>query len=486
MKKYLNLFLVAIISAFLAILISPYFIQSSETAIRDNIQPDQLPIIQSNYNSAEGVTGPDFRLAAERSIHAVVHIRTQFIRKSNSYDDYFGSLRELLNSRSRQRNSTPIVGFGSGVIISDDGYIVTNNHVVEGSSKIEVTLNDKRLYEAELIGRDPSTDLALIKIKEENLPYLVYGNSDEVRIGEWVLAVGNPFNLTSTVTAGIVSAKARDINILGSNTAIESFIQTDAVVNRGNSGGALVNNGGALIGINAAIASRSGTYEGYSFAIPVNIVKKVMNDLLKFGEIQRAFIGITIRNITAEFAKNRGIDQLQGVYINNVARSSGADLAGIEAGDIIVKIDNVDIASSSELLETIGQHYPGDNIKVSVLRENRKMEFSVILQNENGALGVISSEDEFRIDEFGAYFQLPNVRLRSDLKISNGLSITKLEDGILKEGGVRVGFIVLRINEYLIRAKRDIDSAIQNSNNGEFKIEGIYPNGMRIIYGFGK
>ncbi|MCP4551904.1 MAG: PDZ domain-containing protein [Bacteroidetes bacterium] len=486
MKKYLNLFLVAITSAFLAVLISQFVHQNSEVISRESIQTDRAPVIQSSYNSSEAVTGPDFRLAADRSIHAVVHIRTQFMRKTNSYEDFFDPLRELLEGRSRQQEYAPMIGFGSGVIVSNDGYIVTNNHVVEGGSMIEVTLNDKRLYEAELIGRDPSTDLALIKIKEEDLPYLIYGNSDEVQIGEWVLAVGNPFNLTSTVTAGIVSAKARNINTQGSNTAIESFIQTDAVVNRGNSGGALVNNGGKLIGINAAIASRSGTYEGYSFAIPVNIVKKVMNDLLKYGEIQRAFIGITIRDITAEFAKDRGIDQLQGVYIDDVVASSGADLAGIEAGDVIVRIDNIDIASSSELLETIGQHHPGDKIEVLALRNNKEKEFSVTLQNENGTTGITSSEDEFRIDEFGTYFKLPTAKLRSELKINNGLSITRLDDGILKEGGIRKGFIVLRINDSLIRAKRDIDSAIQHAHRGEFKIEGIYPNGMRIIYGFGQ
>ncbi len=484
MKKYLGFTLVAFISALIAVVIAISVFRVNETSQRQNIQSGHIPVSQTLFSAADAVTGPDFRVAADRSVHAVVHIRTQFQRKSANYDDFFGSLRELLEGRQRQNSPAPMVGFGSGVIISEDGYIVTNNHVVEGGSKIEVTLNDKRLFEAELIGRDPSTDLALIKIDSKALPYLSYGNSDEVQIGEWVLAVGNPFNLTSTVTAGIVSAKARNINILGSTSSIESFIQTDAAVNRGNSGGALVNTDGLLVGINAAIASRSGNYEGYSFAIPVNIVKKVMDDLLNYGEIQRAFIGVTISDITAEFAEQEGIEQLQGVYIGSVTKNGGADKAGIMAGDVIVQIDNIQIHSSSELLENIGQHHPGDKIDVKVLRKNKSKIFSVVLQNENGTLGVVSSNDVFFIDEFGAYFKQPSTEIKNRLKIQNGLVLSSLESGKLKDGGIREGFIVLRINNYVINSKLDIESAISEAKNDEYRIEGIYPDGMRIIYGF--
>ncbi len=483
MKKYLGLTIVAVISAFAVVLITNTVLSSKNSSQLQQIQPEQLPVAKAAYNAADAVTGPDFRVAAERSVHAVVHIRTQFVRKTDTYDDFFGSLREYLEGRQQPSNRT-MVGFGSGVIISEDGYIVTNNHVVEGGSKIEVTLNDKRMFEAELIGRDPSTDLALIKIKSEDLPYLTYGNSDEVQIGEWVLAVGNPFNLTSTVTAGIVSAKARNINILGNRSAIESFIQTDAVVNRGNSGGALVNTYGDLVGINAAIASRSGTYEGYSFAIPVNIVKKVMDDLLNYGEIQRAYIGVTIRDITAEFAEEEGIKQLNGVYVNSVTNNGGAEKAGIEAGDVIVQIDDVEIHSSSELLENIGQHHPGDKIDVKVLRNNKQKIYSVTLQNENGSLGVIDSDAEVLVEKFGAYFKQPSSDLKERLKIENGLEVSRLQNGMLKDGGIRVGFIVLRINNNIINSKLDIETAISEGINDEFKIEGIYPNGMRIIYGF--
>ncbi|MBU1011540.1 MAG: Do family serine endopeptidase [Bacteroidetes bacterium] len=484
MKRFLEFTLVALLSALFAVIIVFVIIKKEDDTVhRQNIQSN-LPVSQTSFNAADAVTGPDFRVAADRSVHAVVHIRTQFKRKTDTYDDFFGSLREYLEGRQRPSQSTPMVGYGSGVIISEDGYIVTNNHVVEGGDKIEVTLNDKRLFEAKLIGRDASTDLALIKIETKNLPFLVYGNSDEVQIGEWVLAVGNPFNLTSTVTAGIVSAKARDINILGGTASIESFIQTDAAVNRGNSGGALVNTSGQLVGINAAIASRSGSYEGYSFAIPVNIVKKVMDDLLNYGEIQRAYIGVSIQDITPALAKEHGIETLQGVYINSVAKNGGADKAGIIAEDVIVQIDNVEIKSSSALLETISQHHPGDKVSVKVLRKNKPKIFTVTLQNENGDLGVIKSDEKFLVEEFGAYFQQASTEVKAKLNIENGLVITQLNKGKLKDGGVREGFIILRVNNYKINSKPDLETAISESKNGVYQIEGIYPNGMRIIYGF--
>jgi len=484
MKRFLEFTLVALLSALFVVVIIYFVIKKEDgTNHRQNIQSTQLPVSQTSFNAADAVTGPDFRIAADRSVHAVVHIRTQFRRKTETYDDFFGSLREYLEGRQRPSQSEPMVGFGSGVIISEDGYIVTNNHVVEGGDKIEITLNDKRLFDAKIIGRDPSTDLALIKIDTKGLPFLIYGNSDEVQIGEWVLAVGNPFNLTSTVTAGIVSAKARNINILGNNT-IESFIQTDAAVNPGNSGGALVNTSGQLIGINAAIASRSGSYEGYSFAIPVNIVKKVMDDLLNYGKIQRAYIGVSIQDITAALAEEHGIENLQGVYINSVSKNGGADKAGIIDEDVIVQIDNIEVNSSSALLETIGQHHPGDKVSVKVLRKNKPRVFTVTLQNENGALGVIKSDEKFLVEEFGAYFQQVSTEVKAKLNIENGLVITQLNKGKLKDGGVREGFIILRVNDYIINSKLDIETAISEVKNGAYQIEGIYPNGMRITYGF--
>ncbi|HOI33156.1 MAG TPA: trypsin-like peptidase domain-containing protein, partial [Bacteroidales bacterium] len=331
---------------------------------RLSVQPRVQPRTASFVSLPQDI---DFIDAAEKTVNAVVHIRTEIIRRSATYDDFFGSLRDYFYGNP---HSTPsrrsLVGFGSGVVLSADGYIVTNNHVVEGADKIEVTFNDKRKMNATIIGTDPSTDLALIKVDADQLEYLEFGNSDDVRIGEWVLAVGNPFNLTSTVTAGIVSAKARNINILGNRSSIESFIQTDAVINRGNSGGALVNNQGELIGINAAIASHTGVYEGYSFAIPANIVRKVVDDLIRYGEPQRAYLGVEIREMTFELAEELEMKAIKGVYVAGTMENGGAAEAGIMAGDVILDVDDLEVNTLSQLLEVVGQHRPGDEVEVSV------------------------------------------------------------------------------------------------------------------------
>lgn len=484
MKKFIGFFIVAFLSAVLAVFIVGIFENKDAQIERTEIQSDmQYKANQTSFTPSSAVIGPDFRVAAQMSVDAVVHIRSQFVRKNASYDDFFGSLRELLEGKKRNKSYSPYVGYGSGVIIAGDGYIVTNNHVVEGASKIEITLNDKRLYEAELIGVDPSTDLALIKIEEAKLPYLIYGNSDELQIGEWVLAIGNPFNLTSTVTAGIVSAKARNINILGSNTAIESFIQTDAAVNRGNSGGALVNNNGYLVGINAAIASQTGVYEGYSFAIPVNIVKKVMDDLLKYGEVQRAYIGVTIRELSADYAKELGVDP-NGVYVSSVSKTGGAAIAGVQGGDIIKSIDGTKVNSTSQLLEVIGQHHPGDNLDITVLRDGKQLIYNILLQNENGTTALVQMQENFKIERLGAIFGKISEKDKKRLHLKNGLKIKEINKGLFKNGGVRKGFIVLRINNISINSKKDIEFALANAEDGFLKVDGIYPDGMRIIYGF--
>lgn len=297
MKRFGSLLIVAVMGGLISL--GAYSLINKHSSSVAGVPAAQVPAQLASYSSvSDGQLLPDFTVAANLTIHAVVHIKTEYARKNNMYDNFF-DFRDLFGGQMPNNQQQPVMAAGSGVIISQDGYIVTNNHVVQDATTINVTLNDKRTYTASVIGTDPSTDLAVIKIDESNLPFIIYGNSDEVKIGEWVLAVGNPFNLTSTVTAGIVSAKARNINILGSpdGSAIESFIQTDAAINPGNSGGALVNTRGELIGINAAIASGTGYYAGYSFAIPVNIVKKVVDDMLKFGEVQRAFIGVSIREV---------------------------------------------------------------------------------------------------------------------------------------------------------------------------------------------
>jgi len=444
--------------------------------------PSQSELVPAKYLPVAPFSGPDFTTAAEKTVHGVVHIKSEFSARTGGYNDFFAPFRDFFGSPYGGDNT--YTGFGSGVIISNDGYIVTNNHVVDGATDVGVTLNDNREFEATIVGTDPTTDLALLKINADNTPFISFGNSDIVKIGEWVLAVGNPFNLTSTVTAGIVSAKARNINILGTPGAIESFIQTDAAVNMGNSGGALVNMNGELIGINAAIASNTGSYAGYSFAIPVNIVKKVVDDLLHYGIVQRAYMGVTIREVDSKLMKEKNLDVPNGVYIETVSDNGGANVAGIKQGDVIVSIDNLPVKSNSELLEVIGQHNPGDYVTVIVDRDGKNQEFRVELKNQEGNTELAKKGDNFYMSDLGATLeQVPQEDMHS-LKISNGLKVVDLQDGMLKKGGVQTGFIILQINGIKIISKDEVDKALSNIRNGVIRIEGIYPNGMRMNYGF--
>ena len=322
--------------------------------------------------------GVNFSDAAEKTVNTVVHIQAEIVTRGNSYYYFFGPLLEQIYGRNIQVPDNVSIGFGSGVVISPDGYIVTNNHVVENARKIVVTFNDKHKREATIIGTDPTTDIALIKVEAENLEFLTFGDSDKVRVGEWVLAVGNPFKLTSTVTAGIVSAKARNINILGEGT-IESFIQTDAAVNPGNSGGALVNINGDLIGINAAIASRTGGYEGYSFAIPSNIARKVVEDFLIYGSLQRAYLGISMIEITEEFGDYKGLDYLSGVYVADVFQGGAAQKAGIKKDDIILSVNGLTVDTRAQLMGVLGQYRPGDVVDVKIKRGEKEKTIKVTL-----------------------------------------------------------------------------------------------------------
>ena len=383
-------------------------------------------------------------------------------------------------------------GSGSGVIISQDGYIVTNNHVINEATKIEVVLNDKRTYVAEVIGTDPNTDLALLRIKENSLPFVNYGNSDDVKVGEWVLAVGNPFNLNSTVTAGIVSAKGRNINILehnaqgGSLAPIESFIQTDAAVNPGNSGGALVSTTGDLVGINTAIASNNGSYQGYSFAIPVNLVKKVVSDLIEYGTVQRAFIGLSIQDIDSKFAEEKRIKQLKGVYVNGLTENGAGEEAGIKIGDIVTKVENVAVKSTSELLEQIGKFRPSDKVNVTVVRNEKEVIMPVVLKNKENSLGIIKKPEIFRtsVNSLGAEFEELNTEDLSKLNIPSGVKIAKLQAGKLANAGIKEGFIITSVDKKKVSNIKDIQNMLENKTGGVL-IEGMYPNGMRAYYGFG-
>ena len=430
----------------------------------------------TSYNSNAGEQ-TDFTFAAEKTTNAVVHVKTTLSTGGQNQtitDFFFGN--PYGGGMQGQAQAS-----GSGVIISTDGYIVTNNHVVENATKIEVVLNDKRSYEAKLVGRDPSTDIALLKIDEKELPMITFGNSDDLKVGEWVLAVGNPFNLTSTVTAGIVSAKARNLNLLDKNYAIESFIQTDAAVNPGNSGGALVNTKGELIGINTAIASQTGSYSGYSFAVPSSIVKKVVADLTEFGTVQRAMLGVSIQDIDSDLAKKIGIDELTGVYVADVNESSAAKDAGIQKDDIILKVNNILVNKVAELQEQISKFRPGEKVVITVKRNKNLKDFTVLLKNSLGTTGFVNKEAS---DVLGATFEKPTESEMKKLGITHGVKISELGAGKLMKAGVQQGFIITSINRMEVNSFEEIQNVLNRSRGGIY-IEGIYPDGTSGYYAFG-
>lgn len=372
---------------------------------------------------------------------------------------------------------------GSGVIISDDGYIVTNQHVIEEATGIEVVLNDNQRYFAKVVGQDPSTDLALLKIKAKNLPYLRYGDSDIIVPGEWVLAVGNPFDLTSTVTAGIVSAKARNIGILRdkNNLQVESFIQTDAAVNPGNSGGALVNLKGELIGINSAIATVTGSYSGYSFAIPVNLVKKIMDDLLEFGSVQRGLLGVEIRDVTARLAQDRGLDVVRGVYINRVNNGSAAEQSGIEAGDVITAINGHEVGSVSELQELVARHRPGHTVQVTYRRDGKPVTVKTILKNFDGQATITRQPVNYEIE--GAKLEdLPYSEL-SKRNLEGGVLVRTLGTGKWSKAGMEKGFIITHIDKVSVDNVEDLNRILDYKSGGML-VEGVYSStGTKAVYG---
>ncbi|MFN7014100.1 MAG: Do family serine endopeptidase, partial [Bacteroidia bacterium] len=434
------------------------------------------PVALTNYSGPAVIPG-DFVEAAEKTVNTVVNIKSIYESMGDQlyYDPFHFFFGDSPYNRHQQQMAT-----GSGVILTEDGYIVTNNHVIKGAQKIEVTLNNKESYEAKVIGMDPGTDLALLKIDAEKLPYIQYGNSDDVKVGEWVLAVGNPFNLTSTVTAGIVSAKARNINIIGGDPRngqipIESFIQTDAAVNPGNSGGARVNTRGELIGINTAIASNTGSYTGYSFAIPVNIVQKVVTDLAEFGEVQRALLGVSIRDIDSKLAKEKNLKELSGVYVAGTTENGSAEEAGIKEGDIITKINNVIVNSIPQLQEQVSRYRPGDKIAVEILRNGSIKTLPVVLKNKKGNTEIVKRSEVIKesVSSLGATFEPIDNEEKERLKINGGAKITSLSTGKLRSAGIKEGFIITKIDKKEIKSPEDIESALYNKKGGVL-IEGVY------------
>ena len=481
-----------------------------ETKYADNMSLDEKqkvyfannPLPSSNLSSAGEV---DLTTAAAEVTPAVVYIRTTYAAQDNAGQD---QMQQLFGDMFGQRMvpQGPQMASGSGVIITDDGYIVTNNHVVEKADKIDIITNDHRHFVAKVIGTDPNTDLALIKISATNLPIVKFGNSDAVKVGEWVLAVGNPFRLTSTVTAGIVSAKGRGIGIIGSedqgqeqdtpfghmrmqrqdgapqlNKGIESFIQTDAAINPGNSGGALVNTRGELIGINSAIASQTGSYEGYGFAIPINLAKKVLNDIEKYGSVKRGYLGVSFQELDQDKADALHIDKSTGLYIDNVAPGSGAAQAGLQHGDIISKVNGKTVYESSDLQEPVARLQPGDKIDITVLRGNEEKNVSVTLKADAGNLAAttaMTKSAEEMYNKLGASFKPISPAQKAKFHISSGVMVTQVRPGLLfDDTQIPVGSIITNINKQPVNNTDDVSRAIANMKNGNLIITGYYPDG---------
>ena len=510
MKRFGLTMLTAFVGGAMAL--GTYKVMENKSASSMSFEDKQKVYFASNHMApATNVSSGgqvDFTEAAAAVTPAVVYIRTTY--SNQGQDDQQSQLQQMFGQMFGQQGRPQGVQMasGSGVIISPDGYIVTNNHVVDKAEKIEITLNDHRNFKAKVIGTDPNTDLALIKIDAENLPIVKLGNSDAVKVGEWVLAVGNPFKLTSTVTAGIVSAKGRGIGIIGQednqddqnpfgrtqyapkgpklNQAIESFIQTDAAINPGNSGGALVNTNGELIGINSAIASHTGSYEGYGFAIPINLAKKVLNDIEKYGAVKRGFVGLTFTELNQDNNDQLHTDKTVGLYVQQVIPGGGAAAAGIQTGDIISKVEGAPAYESSDLQERVGRLHPGDKINLTVLRGNEEKNFNVTLHADapSPKVAVTKSAEEM-YNKIGASFVPLSASDKAKFHVNNGVVVTQVRDGGLFDyTQVPVGSVITQINKQPISSVEDISTALSNLKNGAVIISGYYPDGTRLRSGF--
>lgn len=472
--------LLAFAGAFLALFTYTRFIEEPLRDIAgknsDGTGSDTAPVFTSLPFQQNPI---DFTFAAEKTVHAVVHVRTKTMVTSGAsnplYEFFYGET---------QRAPREVRGYGSGVIISDDGYIITNNHVIDNADEVEITLNDKREFTAEIIGRDPSTDIALLKIKgsEKGLPFIKYGNSDNLKLGEWVLAVGNPLNLTSTVTAGIVSAKGRSLGLLDDQYRIESFIQTDAALNMGNSGGALVNTNAELVGITTAIISQTGAYSGNAFAVPVTIVKKVVDDLMEFGAVQRALIGVRVGDVTAEIAKEQKLPSIDGVFISEVTAGGAAEEAGIKVNDVIVRINDQKISSSGNLQEEVGRHRPGDKVNVTVIRDGKERMIPVTLKNLKGGTGIMEPGFSNNV-VFGATLEPLSQQEKRGYRLDSGVKVIEIGDGKLSDIGVRKGYIITSVNDKKINSADDVRTASSDGTTLT-SIEGYQSNGTFFSFKF--
>lgn len=450
---------------------------------------ERTPALGTHFTSYQSDRYPDLTYAAENAVKAVVNIEAvqevEVQGRSFGYDpflEFFGIPQRGYDRGGQPQKQERRAG-GSGVIISPDGYIVTNNHVIEDATRLRVKLNDGRVFDAKVIGSDPTTDVALIKVEGKDLPTLPFGSSDALRLGEWVLAIGSPYNLQSTITAGIVSAKARQLGVIPSEFSIESFIQTDAAVNPGNSGGALVNTHGELVGINTLIQSQTGSYVGYSFAVPESIVRKVVMDLKEYGVVQRAMLGITFRLVDQSFldseGKDLGIDELGGVYVASVLDGGAASEAGIRKGDIILDIDGVKLEQASTLQEQVAKHRPNDKVNLSVKRDGKVKQMEVTLRNKAGKTELLTREDVDVVELLGGKFTDAGTKLCRELDIRGGVQVVSIKaDGILARARVREGFVITHINDRQVLSLSDMQRMTEKVRS----IDGIYPNGRAASY----
>ncbi len=491
--KLKNILLVVFISATTAFLSVWGYSKWMQTKFTGYQEQGKLPVNYAGFFDKNNNAGPvDFTAAATSSTPAVVHIKTRtkqrqvsnnLPKQKNPFSDFFGDTDPFSDFFNGPRVIPEQRASGSGVIISNDGYIVTNNHVVDGADEINVTLTNRKTYKASVVGADPNSDLAVIKIDGGgSLPYLVYGNSDEVRLGQWVLAVGYPLNLDVTITAGIVSAKARSIGINKGDRPIESFIQTDAAVNPGNSGGALINTTGELIGINSAIASPTGSYAGYSYAIPVNIVKKIVSDIVKFGTVQRAYLGISYPsdNVPEEKKKELGIKDGDGVFVSGVAPDGAAKEAGLKEGDFVTKINGATVATGPELQEQVARYKPGDKITITYIRNGKENNVSITLKNKAGNYNVVKTESFF--EKLGGELTTLDAATAKKNDIAGGVLVKKLGNGLLKNTRMQEGFVITSIDGQPVAKLDDLKAALANAH-GTVRIEGVYP-GYEGNYGY--
>nr|MBI1232522.1 Do family serine endopeptidase [Cytophagales bacterium] len=485
---FLGIILASLIGGVVALLGVSLF-QTNQTSTNDLADRQSASFVNwlndDKFIIPEGI---NFVAAAELVTPAVVHVSSTVSVSGRQggvdpLEEFFG-----FRSPSPRGEVPPREGrsSGSGVLISQDGYIVTNNHVIENATKVDITLEDNRRYVAKVIGTDPTTDLALLKIEESGLPFIPFGDSDVAKVGEWVLAVGNPYELNSTVTAGIISAKARNIRILRdeNNLQVESFIQTDAAVNPGNSGGPLVNLSGEIIGINTAIASRTGGFSGYSFAVPSAIVKKVTEDLLEYGTVQRGLIGVQIQDISPDLEEREGvkINATRGVYVAGVNEGSGGEEAGLKKGDVIIGIDGFNTYTTSALQERVARKRPGDTVDITFLRDGKEMNTTATLKNFSGTTKIVVKEVPKREEFEGVVFEDIKSTVKDRLEIEGGAAIASIENEAWAEAGLKPGFIITKIGRIRITSAADVSEALKNYKGEEVSVLGVYPNGQRSYY----